>query len=192
LVPEESVGWDLGVEQSLVEGRVRLGATFFNNDFENLVSFESLVTPPYGLYVNRTEARTWGAETSLAVLPVEGFWVKAGYTYTEATSLDPVTDQSVPLLRRPWHKAVLDLSYHQEKATFGFLMNYVGQRKDTNYPATILMPEHLLLGVTASYRVDDHLELHGRVDNLLDEVYEDIYGYGTSGLAVTAGTRISL
>ena len=37
LKPEESQSWDAGVEQHLWSRRIRLGATYFRNDFTNLI-----------------------------------------------------------------------------------------------------------------------------------------------------------
>jgi len=192
LLPEQSVGWDLGIEQSFLQDQLQAGATYFNNDFTNLIFFASLPGPPYGQYVNQIEARTWGAETFISISPLEGLWAKVVYTYTETKALDPNTGEFAPFLRRPWHKAGLDLTYRQGKADLGICFRYVGQRKDYNYPSTLLMPEHLVVNLTASYQVDEHLKLYGRTENLLNEIYEEIYGYGTSGLSVAVGAQISL
>ena len=44
LKPEESDSWDAGVEQHLWERRVRLAATYFRNDFTNLIQ-PTLIDP---------------------------------------------------------------------------------------------------------------------------------------------------
>ena len=40
LLPEKSTGWDLGVEQALLDGRMELGATWLSNDFDDLIDFD--------------------------------------------------------------------------------------------------------------------------------------------------------
>jgi len=37
LKPEKSVGWDAGFEQPLLKNKLRFGATFFHNNFENMI-----------------------------------------------------------------------------------------------------------------------------------------------------------
>lgn len=40
LLPESSKGWDAGVQQSWLEGVIVLDATYFHNDFRNLIDFD--------------------------------------------------------------------------------------------------------------------------------------------------------
>jgi hypothetical protein len=41
LEPEKSLGWDVGVEQPLLGGRLQVGASWFQNDFDNLIAWSS-------------------------------------------------------------------------------------------------------------------------------------------------------
>jgi len=183
LLPEENAGWDAGFDWDLENGRVKAGATYFQNDFRELIEFNSGTSK----YYNVGEAWTKGCEVSLAALPLEGFQARASYTYTEAWN----KTQGTPLLRRPWHKVGLDLSYGIGPFQCGVNAKYVGVRKDFNYPSVLLMGEYLVMGLTASYQLDERLRLYGRVVNLLDEVYEEVYGYGTAGRSYYAGTQVS-
>ena len=40
--------------------------------------------------------------------------------------------------------------------------------------------------------VSDSVTLFARVDNLFDETYSEIYGYGTAGLSGYGGVKVAL
>ena len=65
LDPEESLGWDIGLEQPLAGGRLQVGATWFRNDFDNLIQWSSAAQR----MENIAEARTDGLEAFLQWLP---------------------------------------------------------------------------------------------------------------------------
>ena len=44
--------------------------------------------------------------------------------------------------------------------------------------------------LTGSYDLTDSIELFGRVENLFDEQYQQILGYGTPGLSGSIGLRL--
>jgi vitamin B12 transporter len=46
--------------------------------------------------------------------------------------------------------------------------------------------------VAAAYRVQPNVEVFGRVENALDEDYEEISGFNTPGVAAYAGLRVTL
>ena len=63
LDPEESTGWDIGVEQSLFDKKLILGATYFSNEFDELIEFESDTSK----YINVAEAEAKGVEVFASV-----------------------------------------------------------------------------------------------------------------------------
>src|SRR5262249_705929 len=103
LKPETSVGYDLGLEQSLIEGVVRVGATYFHNTLRNLITTDETGTNN----ANMGRATTEGVESFLAYQPLKTLSFRADYTYTQAT--DDVLHQK--LLRRPRHKVSVDASW---------------------------------------------------------------------------------
>jgi len=57
-------------------------------------------------------------------------------------------------------------------------------------PATVLLSNYWLVDLTAQLRVTDHLTAFARGSNLLDESYEQVYGYATAGRAGYVGLRL--
>jgi len=188
LKAENSQGWDVGVEQSFTKTGMKMGATYFHNSFTNLIDFD----PNTFLYNNIGSALTEGWELFFSAKPLPGLECRADYTYTWAVNLD-TGDQ---LVRRPQDKADLSLGYQQGPGSVGFSFLYVGDRPDvafTNFTSTPkTLAAYALVNLTTSYALDDHFKLFGRMDNLFNTQYEEVYGYGTPGLSVYVGTKVSL
>ncbi|HEX2694303.1 MAG TPA: TonB-dependent receptor [Acidobacteriota bacterium] len=188
LEPEESAGWDAGVEQDLAGGRLRIGATWFLNRFRNLITFDTARG-----YVNVGRARTEGVELTAEVLPSDGFAFRAAYT--RMSSKDLGTGLELP--RRPKDNLSAGIDVKLAKALdLGLRLNIVGRRGDTDFTgwpsAPVSLPAYALLDATFSWTAGRDVELFLRVDNVLDRRYEMVYGYGAPGFGAHIGFRLSL
>ena len=186
LQPEKSEGWDAGFEQELNGDALVLGVTYFENQFKDMIDYD-YITSKYG---NISKAESRGVETSLTAKPVKALSVRAAYTYTDTQ--DKTTDAQ--LLRRPRNKVSLDASYaFTSKIRGGAGIVYVGERQDEDfatYSATTL-PSYTLVNLYASYDVYKDVALFGRIENLFDEHYEEVIGYGTPGRAGYGGVKVT-
>lgn len=191
LDPEKSRGWDLGVEQSFLGDRLQLAATWFENRFDNLISTRWNDTIFQYEYLNIDEARSRGLELSLTLRPLESLTLATGYTYTNAEDRTSGED----LLRRPRDKYTLNLSYRLPvKGEVNLDLVHVGKRKDydSEYPWPITtLKSYTVINLAGSYPVSEQLELTGRIENLFDEDYEEVSGYGTPGIAGYVGAKLS-
>jgi vitamin B12 transporter len=188
LQPEESLGWDAGVEQRFWGERASLGLTYFRNRFDNLITFDSATF----VYDNISEAKTQGVEVSARFRPADSVTLGATYTYTDAE--DETTGQ--PLLRRPRNKGSVDITYRPcEPVSFTLGTVFVGSRTDTDYssasPVRKTLGSYPLVNLTAAYAVSQQLELFTRVENLFDKDYEEVLGYGTEGFSAFGGVKLS-
>jgi len=104
LRPETSSGWDVGVEQAIPAVKTVVGATYFYNDFSDLIVY-TYNSAKY--YDNIAKARTQGVETFVTVKPLDCLTVKGSYTYTRA--IDTNTGNDLP--RRPKNKFSLNTNY---------------------------------------------------------------------------------
>lgn len=185
LKPEKSRGWDLGVEQYFLGDRVALGITYFRNDFEDLITWKS------GTYRNIREARSEGVECTSSLRFADYLSLRASYTFTEAE--DKTTGQA--LLRRARNRLGLNANYRfLGKGNVNLNLLYVEKREDLRYvgwtPTRVTLDSYTLLNITVSYDIIPHLQIFGRIDNLLDEEYEEVDGYGTPGRSVYAGIKV--
>jgi vitamin B12 transporter len=188
LKPEETTSWDLGIEQDLWDGKVRLGGTYFSSRFENLIEYDYTQG-----YINIAKASTKGLEMSLEWIPSEKIALSASYSHIKAKDLS--TDEA--LLRRPTDKFTAHLN-------FGFLVKghlvlslvHLGSREDMEWiewaSTRVQMDPFTLFNAAVSWDILSDLQLYLRMENLLDQQYELIKGYGTPGFSVYLGFKILL
>jgi vitamin B12 transporter len=190
LKPETSLGWDAGLEQSLFDGRLSLGGTYFENRIKDMI-----VNPTYAQYENVSgTTETWGVEAFFSFEIIENVSLSGNYTWTRARNREISDDRSVRV-RRPLHEAALNLDWKfLEKGTFTAGVKYVSRRWDYDfYSATspVRMPSHATFRLGAAWKFNEHVEVFGRVENLFNKKYEDIRGYGTPGIGAYAGAALS-
>ena len=87
---------------------------------------------------------------------------------------------------RPRSKVSLGLtrSLWRDCGTLNLDIVYTGPRLDTR---NVVLGDYTLVNVSATYPVRDHWNLFVRGANLLDEKYEEVNGYGTTGIAAYGG-----
>ncbi|HKY18547.1 MAG TPA: TonB-dependent receptor [Rhizomicrobium sp.] len=189
LKPETSFGYDVGVEQSFLDGAVTGGITWFQNNIKNLIV--SGPAPSFQLD-NIGRARTSGVESFIAWKAMDTLSLRADYTYTDA--LNAATKQA--LLRRPRHKVSVSGDW---QATDDLSLNasllYVGPQIDGNRDFSIprhRMPDTVTLDIAASYRLTEQWSLFGRIENATDTDYQSPDGFLRPGIGAYAGIKAEL
>jgi vitamin B12 transporter len=199
LQPERSKGWDAGITQSLVEGRLQASATYFRRNSSDLIIFVSCVAPltdicanrPSGTYDNVARARAEGVEIGLTMQPVDALRLQANYTYTDATNRSPGNANfGRQLVRRPQHSmtALVDYRWGFGLET-GVTLTHVGANFD-NANNSRKVEGYVLADLRASFPLTERIDIYGRVENLFDERYETVFRYGSPGRAGYAGVRL--
>jgi vitamin B12 transporter len=190
LQPETSETLEAGIEQSLWEKRVVIGVTQFRTNFDNLIEFESdpICMPPFAPFgicpVNVDKARSEGQEVTVTVKPVEQVRIVSNYTHL--TAKNRTTDTN--LLRRPRDKAHIGLTVTPiSPVVLTAEVDFVGRRNDSG--GTV--GSYWLARATGSYAVTKWLQLYGRIENLTNKVYQETLGYGTAGLSLFGGIRVT-
>jgi len=191
LKPEKSTGWDIGVEQTIPVMKTHLSATWFRNDFKDMISY--MTDPSWNTYYdNVNKAYSQGLELTASVQPVDELALKATYTYTETkddTAGSPTYGKEWTY--RPKNKLAFDANYSfLKKANVNLGFVYVGTRY-SNAANTRKLGSYTLVNLAGSYDVTQNLQLFGRIDNLLDREYEEVAGYGTPGIGAYAGVKVS-
>ncbi len=200
LRPEESRSWEVGVDQALADGRVEVGLTYFRARLEDEIN-GFVFDPATFLYTARNVSGTShrkGIEGSVTARLGEHFDLSASYTFTDSS--EPQADGGQEdELRRPRHMAAADLNYvfAATRANVNLGVTYTGKRDDVFFPPFPADPEvvgldsYMLVNLAASYRFGGGTELYGRIENMFDEEYEDIYGFNNPGIGAFAGLRIA-
>ncbi len=187
---EQSVGIDAGVEQKLLNDRLRLDVTAFDNRYRNLIGFGTVascsIAQIFGCYYNVGKAVTRGVEASgeFAVIP-DAWKVRGTYTFMHARDLV----LSAPLYQRPRSQASGSVVYTGfPKLELESRVTFVGPRLDFASPPVTLAP-YAKWDLFATYKVADSLSVFGRIENLTNARYEEVLNYGVAGRAVYAGLK---
>ncbi|MEN8007510.1 MAG: TonB-dependent receptor [Candidatus Krumholzibacteriota bacterium] len=179
LEPEESLGWDLGLEARIGGDDIRVSAVWFGNRFDNLIAFSTTAFRPE----NIAEARTSGLESSLDWEIGDGWNMRASYTWLE-TAEDRTT--GMRLLRRAEHSGSVDL-FGEIRSGLGLdaRVRLAGSSDDRDFwafPAReVANAGYVKWDLGATARLNSHLTAHGRVENLFDAQYEEAYGFPALG-----------
>ncbi len=192
LQPEKSEGWDAGVDQYLLDRRIVLGATYFQNDLRNLIAFEQ-TSSFTGHYINRDTAQNHGVELS-AVATLFGLWKsRVAYTWTESTVTTLLTTERRDY--QPRHVLSLDTSYQFfGKLLIGAGVSYVVDRVGTDFatfPSTkVRLSDYFTVRAYSRYDINDHLSIFARGENLTDARYQTTLGYPGLALGLYGGVEL--
>jgi vitamin B12 transporter len=202
LKPEKSRSMDAGIDQSLLDGRVQLAAGYFWNRFRDLIQFASSFSPlcpasSFGFCpINVAEAKTQGWELGFKATIVKGLDVRGQYTYTLTrafdNSINPLgSDKRLP--RWPVDQVMLGLTYQPvEAARINVDYRFVGARSNdlANSPSQ-RQGSFGVVNASATYDVTRNWQVFGRIDNLLNQKYEEILFFGTPIRSVFGGIKFT-
>jgi vitamin B12 transporter len=188
LRPEFSTGFDAGIDQLLLDGRVRLSLTVFKNSIRNLIQFNSsaacLAFTATRCYFNVDRARTSGLEASARVGLIDGL-LSATATYTYLHAKDAATNQT--LQRRPQHSGRVALQWTPlPMLLIEPSLTFVSERFSRSNERDRLSP-FARFDLASSYAFNDTWKATLRFENITNAKYQDVYNFGTTGRAIYGG-----
>ncbi len=190
LKPERDLGWDIGIRQELWNGRVSSGLTYFRNDLSNVIGFNGLFQT-----LNLGAAETQGLEAELRAQPIPDLVFTAAYTYLDAEKTSSKDVSQLPgarLPRRPRNEVYISASYLWWKRLRTVVeAKFVNAREELNFGGPNFdIEDYSFVNVAAEYQVNPHLSLFGRIDNLTNEHYSEVFGFPALGLAAYGGVKV--
>ena len=190
LKPEEDLGWDIGIRQQLWQNRVDAGLTYFHNDLSNVIGFNGLFDT-----LNLGSAETQGLEAELRAQPIPNFVLTAAYTYLEAektSSKDVSQLQGARLPRRPRNEIYVSASYLWWKRLRTVVeAKFVNAREELNFGGPNFdIEDYSFVNIAAEYEVNPHFSIFGRIDNLTNEHYSEVFGFPALGRAAYGGVKL--
>lgn len=195
LKPEESRSFDVGIEQKLFDDKLVLDVTYFHANLENEIvtvfDFNTFLTMVDNLV--GTSQRE-GIEVMMSAQLTDNLSVGGSYTYTRSRQPD-----GSPEVRRPRHMGSLNANYAfaAGRGNVNLDVSYNGKQLDNEFASStpesvVTLNDYVLVTLAASYRLTDSLEVYGRVENLVDQNYEEVFSYRSPGLGAFAGLRVKL
>ena len=192
LRPETSRGWDCGLEHRFADDRLVVDATYFRNDYDDLIVFV-LTNPPFtGELFNIADARTHGVELTGTWTLDECTQLTAAYTRCDSRGIDPNSGVETTLLRRPRDKfsIIVNRAVCGQRGNLNLTLRYVGSRTDVPPiygDPPIELDHYMVANAGFWFDIRDNVRLIGRIDNLFDEDYQEINGFQTAGLSAYVG-----
>ncbi len=206
LLPERSRSVEVGVAQALAGGTVQLDLTAFFNDYDDLIISvgSSFAGSSRWLTDNISNARARGAELSAAWRPAADVDLRVAYTLldTEILAVDNAATAPPPysvgdrLLRRPRHQGAIDATWSRDRLSAFAQVMMRGETLDAE-PAfgptggLYENPGYAAAHIGASFRVARRVTVQGRVLNLFDSDYEEVFGYPSPGRTAYVGIRLT-
>ena len=195
LRPERSRGWDFGVEAPLFDGRGSFDATWFQATLEDEIvqSFVQRGGRFVGTLGNAAgKSARRGIEVSAEGRPLPNLSVRGSYTWTQSEDGAGVRE-----IRRPRHLASLGGAYEflDGRGVLDLGVDWNGGQTDTRFSSagaeTVKLAPYALVRIAGSWRLSDRLELFGRVENALDQDYEEVFSYRSPGIGIWLGLRVT-
>lgn len=189
LRPEESEGWEVGFEQGFDNGRWKFGATYFHTETENLIVYQSdPITFACGLTcmvnIDGTTIRE-GFELTTGVRISPRLGLTSSYTYIDTER----GDNGARIVRVPRHMFTAGVEFQPfDKVAANIIVKYVADTLD----AGTELDDYWLVNAKVSYEFSPGWKAYVRGENLLDEKYQTVAGYGTPGLSVYGGLQFAL
>lgn len=203
LRPERSRSWEVGLDQPLLKGLAELSVTYFNNRFKDLIAFVG-GSPSFE---NVQKAKAEGVEVAARIRAGYGLTIAGTYTFLSTKVLENDiggTELIVgdPLVRRPKHTGSLTLDHVWDRLRTNLTANFIGDQLDLDFrsfPAPrVTLPGYTTVDVAASYLLlRDRLHLReltafGKILNLFDEGYEQVFGFSAPRITFLLGLKGSL
>ncbi len=187
---EESDSWEIGLRQSLFEEKMSLEVLYFYNDIHNRIIFDAVSFNTENAGRIRTEgiefATTWNWNEKLRLY--------GNFTFMNAEDLTA----GERLLRRPRYTFTSGFSTSPTATlNFGFEISGALQRVDRSFPPNPpfvidIDPGDYYLGrIYADWKVNEHLTLFGRVENLFDEQYDSFADFKALDRGIFGGATLS-
>ncbi|MBT5387606.1 MAG: TonB-dependent receptor [Porticoccaceae bacterium] len=198
LEPEESTSWELGIDQQF--GALSLSATLFDSELDSEI--DGFVYDPANFaYTSGNKegiSQRQGLELTASGSLTDTIALSAAYTYTDSVESDGAGGYKDEI-RRARHTASLNMSWQvMDGLHINTNAQYSGSQTDVFFPPwpapsqTVTLADYTLLNVSANYSATDKLDVYLRLDNLLDDDYEEVFGYQTLGFGASLGLRLSL
>ncbi|MEM7668803.1 MAG: TonB-dependent receptor [Pseudomonadota bacterium] len=208
LEPEQSEGWDIGVEQQFLDGRAVIDVTYFNQDVTDNIA--TGIDPGTGL---TTPVNVQGTSDRQGIEVAAQYDVNSsltfGLNYTWLDATEPATFVSgatadLVEVRRPEHEVLLTASYlfpnqrTRLNADAQFVYDlfdfdfrtagFISGNPDDNLDR-FKLDDYVLVNLGLTHEITENVQLRANIRNLFDENYQELQGFATQGRTVYMGVN---
>ncbi len=190
LKPEESRGYQAGLRGRWC--RLFAGFSIHETFYENLIEYDFATFS----YKNLGFARAAGKEVFMGFFITRSMTAKAFFSDTESYCISGCGNvkPKVQYLRIPREKWGIVIKGNAGNVDTNLSFVRVGPRNDinpdTNPPSIVRLKGYSLLNAYLGYRLNQNYKIYIQGINLLNERYEEVYGYNTISRSVYAGVEV--
>ncbi|MFK8027203.1 MAG: TonB-dependent receptor plug domain-containing protein [Gammaproteobacteria bacterium] len=192
---ETSEAWEIGFSQELFDDRFHFQAAFFWEDLIDEIQTIFLPTFQSTVINNQSRSERNGLELSIQGQLTNNLTASGAYTYLDASEPD-ASGNSLTEIRRPNHQwsGQANYSFLATKANLNVNINHIGDRRDIDISTgdRLTLDDYTLVNLAINYQYNDTLKMFARINNLLDEEYQDAFGFETRDLSGSVGFEIKL
>jgi len=192
LKPETTTTYEAAIVQEWWQQRLHTEVAVFRSSFENLIAFVG------DTWQNVQASWGRGAEVSAQARLLRNVWITGTYMrlYTRVTAsttpLDSTTGLGHELVHRPRNSGALTVAVTPRRWSFVLGASLVGERQDADFTFGVNRnPGYENVYTSASYQINRHFSPTLRIDNLLNEHYEEVLGYPALSRSVMGGVRFA-
>lgn len=188
LKPEKNRSIDLGLEYQLPDDRGMVDVTLFKERLEDEITYVYDPEAGRSTYENQSgESPRQGVEMTARIRATDTLDLGLNYTYLDAKNPDGSVE-----IRRPRHELGLSatLAFLDRRGSATVDLRHVSGNADTQFWGgyqTRELPSYNVVNVAAGYDLTANLRLTGRVVNLFDHDYADVWGFASQGRTAYVG-----
>ncbi|CAL1690124.1 Vitamin B12 transporter BtuB [Brevundimonas subvibrioides] len=173
---EGAIGWASG------DGRIDGRVTVYRLNVEDQITYFTAPVTFDSYYINIAQARTDGVEAEARALLGAGFDLTLAYAYTDAAN----ATTGARLLRVPEHAGSATLGWSGERLSGALTIRAEGDQPDSGGVREAFVTANL----NAAWQLTEVVTLTARLENLADERYQQVFGYGEPGRSGYVGIRL--
>ena len=207
LRPERARSFDAGIEQLFLNERLRIEATCFDSRFRDQIIFVSdpqtfgPIRLSDGLltnFINYDRALARGLELVVLARPTRRVSFGGSYTLTDSKLIaarEAVSEIGLPLLRRPKNAGALNAAWTGERFTLNLDAFLIGRRRDVDpvtFSRLVYNRGYARVDLAGSYRLTPRVAAFARIENLLNQDYQEVLGFPAYRLNFSAGLRFRI
>jgi vitamin B12 transporter len=198
LTPEQSTGWELGLRITGEDNQARTSLSYFDTNLEDEINgfvFDAASGNFTAANIDGESNRS-GFELEHERQLENNLFLHGSYTYIDSTSEDAL-GRDIDEVRRPRHTASVSGSYQWDKAGLYVGIDYNGSQTDNFFPPfpasqeLVILDGYTLINLAGRYAFNENVMLTARLENALDQDFEEVFGYATPGFAAYAGIKLT-
>jgi outer membrane cobalamin receptor len=191
LRPETTTTYEAALVSEWWGRRVKTEVAAFRNSFHDLIAFVG------DTWENIEASWARGVETSAQARVTNNILITGAYMWLDTRITASTTPESSdtgigePLVRRPRNSGSLSVAVTPKRWSFVAAGSFVGERQDADFTFGITRnPGYQNIYAAASYDLARHFTPTLKVNNLLNERYQEVLGYQALSRSILGGVRI--